>query len=39
MKYIITLISYITIGFSDESKIGGATYLDFVSKDDPIAFM
>ena len=38
MKYIITLITCISMGVSADGEIGGVTHLYFVSSDDSTAF-
>ena len=38
MKYLITLLAWMTLGFAAEGKIGGVTYFDFMSRDDSTAF-
>ena len=38
MKYLITLLTCITISMAADGKIGGVTYFDFMSLDDSTAF-
>jgi len=38
MKYLITLLTCITISMAADGKIGGVTYFDFISLDDSTAF-
>ena len=38
MKYLITLITLITMGISDEGEISGVTYFDYINSEDISAF-
>ena len=38
MKYLITLLSCISISLATDGKIGGVTYFDFISANDSTAF-